>query len=152
MNTYHRQLAATIAIDTNENLRKLIQAAVESWQIPGSHDSSQPVKQPQSGSQSRQVQGILVLSRRPMPQKATQTLLQQIIAQQTAQGHSWAKHCITRVSTAGKFWDDKAYAYAAVREEFSNLGGPDLADRTLVFPFQATDGNVGKYFVVFDRP
>jgi HEAT repeat protein len=100
-----------------------------------------------TASASKHVQGVLVLSRRPVSDE--QALLQQIIDQQTAKGHAVAPDFIglTRVGD----WNDQAYVYASVRETFSALGGEDLIDRTKVFPFEATDGNEGRYYVLFDR-
>lgn len=95
----------------------------------------------------KQVQGVLVMTRRPLD--GEQALLQQIVDQQQAQGHSLAPNFIGQAAVGD--WDDAPYVYATIRTTFSALGGEDLIDRTRVFSFQAPDGNDGKYFIVFDR-
>jgi hypothetical protein len=96
---------------------------------------------------SVQVQGILAITRRPLEDE--QALLQQVVDQQEAQGHSFAPNSIVQARVAD--WSDEADVYASIRAVFSTFGGEDLIDRTRAFSFQAPDGNDGKYFVLFDR-
>ena len=79
-----------------------------------------------------------------------EALLQQILDEQRLAGHSFATNSVATTSV-GNF-DDDQYVYANLREVFSAFGGDDLMKRTIVKSFQGSDGNGGKYFVVFDRP
>lgn len=79
-----------------------------------------------------------------------EALLQQILDEQRLAGHSFASNSVATASV-GDF-DDAQYVYASLREVFSAFGGDDLMKRTIVKSFQGSDGNSGKYFVVFDRP
>jgi hypothetical protein len=100
-------------------------------------------------SKTKKVQGILVLTRRPLSN--SQTLIQQIIDQQRSKGFSISSNFIATVRV-NQDLDDQAYIYASIREDFSKFGGTELIDRVVIFPFQASDGNSGKYFILFNRP
>ena len=110
--------------------------------------SGEPPKPTPPSSRVKQVQGILVLTGRPLGN--SQTLLQQIVDQQRTKGYSIAPNFVA-AARVGDF-NDKAYLYATIRTVFSKLGGADLMERTTIFPFQASDGNSGNYYIVFDHP
>lgn len=101
-----------------------------------------------SKDKPKQVQGVLVMSRLRLGNP--EALLQQILDEQRLAGHSFAPNSVATASV-GDF-DDFQYVYASLREVFSAFGGHDLMERTTVKSFQGSDGNGGKYFVVFDRP
>lgn len=113
------------------------------------HYARQERGQTQPSGRARQVRAVMVLSRWPVDN--TQTLVQQFVDQQRSSGHSIAPDFIASVRAAGDSLDDMAYVIAALRTEFSDLGGHDLVERTVEIAFQASDGNSGKCFVVFDR-
>jgi len=48
--------------------------------------------------------------------------------------------------------DDKVYLYTRLMLEFPNLSKDDIVNKTLMFPFQASDGNSGNYFIVYSKP
>jgi hypothetical protein len=98
-------------------------------------------------TRKQQVQGILVIVPRPLSN--SQRLLQQIVDQQRGRGYSLASSLVAAVRVGDP--NDKAYVYAPMRSVFAGVGGVDLMDRTRVLPFQASDGNDGKYFIVFAR-
>lgn len=106
-------------------------------------------RQPSIVTNSRQLQGILVITRWSL--NNTHTLIQQILDQQRSKGYSIAPNFKAAVRVA-KDLNDLAYAYAAIRIEFSSLGGEDLMERVEFLPFKASDDNDGKYYMVFDRP
>jgi hypothetical protein len=54
--------------------------------------------------------------------------------------------------TAGDSVADMAYVYASIRSNFANLGERDLASRTYSYDFRSTEGNFGKYYVIFNKP
>lgn len=97
----------------------------------------------------KQVQGVLILTRRPMSEGFT--LLEQIIGLQRSKGYSISLNCISKAAVTENF-DDEAFLREKIRKEFSKLGGDDLIERTKVFPCRASDGNSGIYCVIFDRP
>ena len=96
----------------------------------------------------KQVQGVLVLTRSRLGNG--EALLQQILDEQRQAGYSFATNSVA-VTSVGDF-DDSQYVYASLREAFSAFGAQDLMERTKVKSFQGSDGNGGRYFVVFDRP
>ena len=105
---------------------------------------------PRADGAGRKVQGMLIMTAMPVPD--AHVLLTQIIDQQLKRGNEVVKDVVVKVETAGTNLDDRAYAYAAVRQAFADLGGADLADRTERFSFQASNGNRGYYYLAFDRP
>ena len=110
---------------------------------------SEPAELAPSGSTPKQVQGILILTRRPLSD--SHTLLEKIILHQRSKGYSIAWNLISKASVNEKF-DDEAFLHEKIRIEFSKLGGDDLIERTKVFPCQASDNNSGNYCIIFDRP
>lgn len=100
-------------------------------------------------SKLKQVQGILIITQWQLSN--SQTLIQQIVDQQRSNSFAIASNFIAKVGVSQDL-NDKAYVYAKIRTEFSNFGGKDLLERTRVFPFQASDGNSGNYYIIFDRP
>jgi len=105
---------------------------------------------PSANGAGRKVQGVLIMTAMPLPD--AHVLLTQIIDQQLKRGNEVVRDVVVKVETAGTNLDDRAYAYAAVRQAFADLGGADLADRTERFSFQASNGNRGYYYLAFDRP
>ncbi|MEK6857925.1 MAG: hypothetical protein AABX39_05040, partial [Nanoarchaeota archaeon] len=97
---------------------------------------------------SKQVQGVLVFILRPL--NSPQTLLRQITEQQRSSGHSVAQKCIAKVRVAQDL-NDKAFISEIVRKEFPDISAEELVKRTNVHSFQASDGNDGKYCIVFDH-
>lgn len=134
----------------------LIKARHPGATTPKSSTSEQHREQTKKmANRPRQAQGMLILTRFPMSQQAIQTLMQQIADQQRSNGHSIAPNFRASVVTAGDDWDNIANTYgvlAAYQQTFPDLASADFFDRTREFSFQASDGNLGKYYIVFDRP
>ncbi len=114
----------------------------------GGDSDSQAAASGDATQESKKVQAVLVMT--PQPLNNAQQLLQQIADEQTRNGHAIASGFIatTRVGDP----QDQAYVYAAIRSAFESFGGEDVIERTTVKTFQASDGNAGSYFVLFDRP
>ena len=94
--------------------------------------------------------GILVLSHGGLVNKSG--LLWEIAIQQSKLGYEDAEDRKEVVRIVGDSFNDDPYVYAIIRSEFSNLGGHDLVDRTYSYDFKSSDGNYGKYYVIFTRP
>ncbi|MBI5892811.1 MAG: hypothetical protein HZB79_04020 [Deltaproteobacteria bacterium] len=105
-------------------------------------------KQETAAPKAKQMQAILVFSLRPLdtPKK----LLQQIAEQQRSHGHTAAPKCIAKAGTV-KDLNDKAFITETLRKEFPDIIVEELIKRTNVYSFHGSDGNNGKYFVVFDK-
>lgn len=93
------------------------------------------------------LQAVLVMTKRPLHN--AQGLIQQIVEEQRGSGCGIAPDFIAsaRVGDA----DDQAYVYASIRTEFQSFGGEDVITRTIVKTFQASDGNHGSYFMLFNH-
>lgn len=115
----------------------------------GTHNEESPAQSTPSGSTSKQVQGVLILTRRPLDDSFA--LLEQIVALQRSKGYSISVNCISKAAATERF-DDEAFLHEKIRKEFVKLGGDDLIKRTKRFPCQASGGNSGVYCVIFDRP
>lgn len=95
---------------------------------------------------SRQVQGVVVLSRKEMSSNASHLLLAQAIQQQELLGHTLPED----LPSAHSVCDDPEDAeFAAMLAGMMFPSG--TAGSTKSFPFQTPDGNSGAYYVVFDR-
>jgi|GEM_PF-5771780 len=115
--------------------------------------SSKPVvgqtgKMRQSSSDVVQVIGILILTRIQLDNG--ESLVQHIIAQQRSNGYSIAADTEVVIKTAGNSWGDTEYPYATIANNFSNHGN-NFEERVLEFSFQASDGNDGKYYIIFNH-
>lgn len=97
----------------------------------------------------KEVQGVFILTRLPLGDSFT--LHEQIIALQRSRGYAISLNCLSKTAVTEKL-DDEEFIHAKIRKEFAKLGGDDLIARTEVFPCQASSGNSGKYFIIFDRP
>ena len=100
----------------------------------------------------RNINGLLVLSDKPLQHGDAVILLQQIIGEQGKRGHKMAEHARADVMVASDSLNDPQYVNAAIGEAFSELGGSDLWDRTEHFSFKGSDGSQGRCFMLFDRP
>ena len=124
-------------------LRKIFSAQ----QMGDQQSHEAPVESTEVGS--KQVQGILIITRRPLGD--SHTLLEKIILQQRSKGYSIAWNLISRAMVSEKF-DDESFRNEKIRTVFSKLASDDLIDRTKVFPCQASENNSGNICIVFDRP
>jgi hypothetical protein len=106
-------------------------------------------RQTPSRSNTQQVQGILVLANNPLGN--AQELLKQIIDQERSKGYSIIPNIKMTVGVTQSV-DDKVYLYTRLMLEFPNLSQDDIVNKTLMFPFQASDGNSGNYFIVYSKP
>lgn len=95
----------------------------------------------------KQLQGVLVMTPRPL--NNAQQLLEQIVDEQKAMGHAAAPGFVATTDVGDVA--DQQYVYATIRTAFESFGGADVIDRTNVKTFQASDGNSGSYFLLFDR-
>jgi hypothetical protein len=118
-------------------------------QTADKQSNEEPEQPAPSGPTPKQVQGVLILTRRPMAESFT--LHEQIIALQRSKGYSISLNCISKAAVTEKI-DDEAFLHETIRKHFAKLGGDDLIERTEVVPCQATGGNTGIYCVIFDRP
>jgi hypothetical protein len=100
-----------------------------------------------TSQEQKQLQAVLVMTRRPL--NNSEQLLRQIMDEQIANGYAVAPGFIANACVGDP--DDQAYVYASVRSEFEAFGGKDVIDRTTVKTFQASDGNGGSYFMLFNR-
>ena len=126
---------------------KFLRKIFSGQQMGDQQSDEQPVESTVAGP--RQVQGVLILTHRPLSD--SHTLLEKIILHQRSKGYSIAWNLISKASVNEKF-DDEAFLHEKIRIEFSKLGGDDLIERTKVFPCQASDNNSGNYCIIFDRP
>lgn len=115
----------------------------------GERRQEESAKSAPSSSTSKEVQGVLILTRQPLGDSFK--LLEQIVALQRSKGYSISLNCISKAAITEKL-DDEAYLHEKIRKEFSKLGGDDLIERTKMFPCQASSGNSGIYCIIFDRP
>jgi hypothetical protein len=105
-------------------------------------------KQKTAVQDSKQVQGVLVFTLRPL--NSPQKLLQQISEQQRSKGYTIAPKCIAK-GVIAKDPNDKVFITEIVKKEFPDINMEELIKRTSIYPFQASDGNNGKCCIVFDR-
>lgn len=127
--------------------RSEVKAAERARKAGANKGSSSASAGAKEGRSVKQLQAVLVMTPRPL--NNAQQLLQQIIDEQKAMGHAAAPGFVatTRVGDVA----DQQYVYATIRTAFESFGGADVIDRTTVKTFQASDGNSGSYFLLFDR-
>lgn len=94
------------------------------------------------------VQGIVIASERPVEDLTP--LLRQIAEQQQSLGYAISASCVAKASII-KDLNDKTEFYVRVHAGFQNEPFEELIQRTHVYPFTASDGNAGKYGVVFAK-
>lgn len=95
------------------------------------------------------LQGVLVLSTTRL--NNAHGLLSQIVEEQKAAGAIIAPDIRLHTQSAGTSLNDKAYIYATLREAFAHLNDDDIMKKTKVKTFQASDGNSGSYYMVFNK-
>jgi len=95
------------------------------------------------------IMGILVLSHAELKNKSS--LLSEIIIQQGKLGYerTGAKEVVI---TAGDSFNDIAYVYASIKSNFTNLGDSDIVPRTYSYDFKSSEGEYGKYYLIFNKP
>ena len=127
---------------------EVARAVLESRTSKQSGGSEQ--KPPPAGPRPKVV-GVLVLSPTEVPNKSD--LFREIARQQGRLGYDFEGGRAKAVLQVARGGFDDVYAYAAIRENFSDLGGHDLISRTYSYDFSSPDGATrGKYYVIFDRP
>ncbi|NLI30762.1 MAG: hypothetical protein GX423_11900 [Nitrospiraceae bacterium] len=94
------------------------------------------------------VQGIVIASERPVEDLTP--LLRQIVEQQQSLGYGISASCVAKASII-KDLNDKTEFYVRVHAGFQDEPFEELIQRTHVYPFTASDGNAGKYGVVFAK-
>lgn len=97
--------------------------------------------------EAKQIKAILLFSPRPVGEP--KILLQQISKQQLSKGHTIAPKCIAKGIISSDPNDNKLIIQI-IKKEFPDANIEELMKRTTVYPFQASDGNAGKYCIVFD--
>lgn len=107
---------------------------------------------PENSSALPKMQGILVISRRPMDQATIVNLTQQILDAQKSKGYAVATGFEATHVVAGNDVDNDMFAYAKLRDSFSKFGNAEIVKRAKVFPFEFPDGAAGKFYVLYDRP
>ena len=76
-------------------------------------------------------------------------LLQQIIEEQCSQGYSIDENITTHVIPVGTLVHDPEYDKARVAKLFPDVDPEEVFSRSVEKPFQAADGNFGKYYIIF---
>lgn len=101
----------------------------------------------QSRDQSETILGIAVLSRFRVHNPYT--LLQQIIEEQCSQGYSIAEDVATHVIPVGTSADHTEFDTWRIARLFPDRDAGDILMKMVEKPFQAPDGNFGKYYLIF---
>lgn len=102
-----------------------------------------------SAAEPPKIVGILVLSRTELLNKSE--LLLEITNQQLKLGYSReGAHAV--VITAGDSYADPSYVYASIRENLPEVGERDLLSRSYGYDFRSSIGEIGKYYVIFNKP
>jgi hypothetical protein len=104
-----------------------------------------PKKQSQNHHET--ILGIAILSKFRIHNKYV--LLQQIIEEQSSQGYNIDEHVTTHVIPMGTSADHAEYDIWRIARLFPDLETEDVLMRSVEKPFQAPDGNFGKYYLIF---
>ncbi|CAJ38218.1 hypothetical protein [Methanocella arvoryzae] len=100
-----------------------------------------------SADQEKTILSIAVLSKFRISNPYS--LLQQIIEEQCSHGYRIDENITTHVIPVGTLVHDPEYDKARVAKLFPDADPEDIFSRSVVKPFQAADGNFGKYYIIF---
>ena len=76
-------------------------------------------------------------------------LLQQIIEEQCSQGYRIDEDVTTHIIPVGTSVHDSDYDKARIARLFPDNDPDEIFSRSVEKPFQAADGNFGKYYIIF---
>jgi hypothetical protein len=117
----------------------------ESMGLIGSILGNGPKKQ--SLDHHKTILGIAILSKFRVHNPYV--LLQQIIEEQNSQGYTIDEHVTTHVIPVGTSADHTEYDIWRIARLFPDHDAGDIITKAVEKPFQAPDGNFGKYYLIF---